>query len=284
MRKRKQKLNKGITLIALVITIIVLLILAGITIMSLTGENGVLKKADNSAEENRKQTATEKMNLKITNIQIETYGKKQKMPSLQELADELCEDEADEIDYVFTKSQKKQASLDKIQVKDEDTSIFTKLREYPYEFEINRNLQLASIDGIKVATNDENITVTKSEWEEVKNTINELKAELEEAKTIGVDFDSSNWSSGKVECTYSKHSCTVKVYELTKKTSATQWVKVATLPEELRNASSIFHAVPIQRGAGVTVQDRIIVDGNQVYIETMGGTGITFWGGITFTY
>ena len=37
--------QKGITLIALVITIIVLLILAGISIATLTGENGILKKA-----------------------------------------------------------------------------------------------------------------------------------------------------------------------------------------------------------------------------------------------
>ena len=37
--------NKGITLIALVITIIVLLILAGVTIATLTGENGIITKA-----------------------------------------------------------------------------------------------------------------------------------------------------------------------------------------------------------------------------------------------
>ncbi len=40
--------NKGITLIALVITIILLLILAGITIAMLTGENGILRKSNNS--------------------------------------------------------------------------------------------------------------------------------------------------------------------------------------------------------------------------------------------
>ena len=37
--------NKGITLIALVVTIIVLLILAGISITMLTGQNGILKRA-----------------------------------------------------------------------------------------------------------------------------------------------------------------------------------------------------------------------------------------------
>ncbi len=40
-----EKNEKGITLIALVITIIILLILAGITIATLTGENGILSKA-----------------------------------------------------------------------------------------------------------------------------------------------------------------------------------------------------------------------------------------------
>ena len=44
--KTKVKNVKGITLIALVITIIVLLILAGVTIATLTGDNGILTKAN----------------------------------------------------------------------------------------------------------------------------------------------------------------------------------------------------------------------------------------------
>ena len=43
--KEKIEINKGITLIALIITIIVLLILAGISIATLTGDNGILSKA-----------------------------------------------------------------------------------------------------------------------------------------------------------------------------------------------------------------------------------------------
>ena len=42
--------NKGITLIALVITIIVLLILAGVSIALLTGDNGVLNRATTSQD------------------------------------------------------------------------------------------------------------------------------------------------------------------------------------------------------------------------------------------
>ena len=37
---------RGITLIALIITILVLLILAGVSIAMLTGENGILNKAN----------------------------------------------------------------------------------------------------------------------------------------------------------------------------------------------------------------------------------------------
>ena len=47
LEKKKQK---GITLIALVITIIVLLILAGVSISMLTGENGILNQASKAAE------------------------------------------------------------------------------------------------------------------------------------------------------------------------------------------------------------------------------------------
>ena len=42
--------NKGITLIALVITIIVLLILAGVSLSMISGENGILSKAQQAKE------------------------------------------------------------------------------------------------------------------------------------------------------------------------------------------------------------------------------------------
>ncbi len=45
--------ERGITLIALIITIIILLILAGISIATLTGENGILKKASSAGEQTK---------------------------------------------------------------------------------------------------------------------------------------------------------------------------------------------------------------------------------------
>ena len=60
-----RKNAKGITLIALVITIIVLLILAGVSIAMLTGQNGILTQAQNAKTTNENKSAEEKVKLAI---------------------------------------------------------------------------------------------------------------------------------------------------------------------------------------------------------------------------
>ena len=65
------KNNKGITLIALVVTIIVLLILAGISIAMLTGENGILGNASNAKSNNAYQGAVEQMKLAYMAVRTE---------------------------------------------------------------------------------------------------------------------------------------------------------------------------------------------------------------------
>ena len=62
------KKNKGITLIALVITIIVLLILAGVTIASLSGDNGILKRTLESKEQTKKAAAEESIKIGLTEV------------------------------------------------------------------------------------------------------------------------------------------------------------------------------------------------------------------------
>ena len=58
------KRNNGITLIALVITIIVLLILAGVAIAMLSGENGILKRATEAKRQTEQSQKDESGNLK----------------------------------------------------------------------------------------------------------------------------------------------------------------------------------------------------------------------------
>ena len=60
-----RKNANGITLIALVITIIVLLILAGVSIAMLTGQNGILTQAQNAKTTNENKSAEEKVKLAI---------------------------------------------------------------------------------------------------------------------------------------------------------------------------------------------------------------------------
>ena len=71
--KHKSK-NKGITLIALVITIIVLLILAGVTIATLTGDNGILTRAQEAKNKTEEASDIEKIRLAISEAQIGDSG------------------------------------------------------------------------------------------------------------------------------------------------------------------------------------------------------------------
>ena len=59
----KLKKENGITLIALVVTIIVLLILAGVSISMLTGENGILKRAREAAEKTEQADRDERAKI-----------------------------------------------------------------------------------------------------------------------------------------------------------------------------------------------------------------------------
>ena len=72
--KENQKQTKGITLIALVITIIVLLILAGITIAALSGDNGILTQASRAKEKTEETQEKEGVELAVTTARIGENG------------------------------------------------------------------------------------------------------------------------------------------------------------------------------------------------------------------
>ena len=100
--KELRKNQKGITLIALVVTIVVLLILAGVSIAMLGGENGLITRAQEAAEETRGASVEEERDLWKANQYLDDYASGSS-ESLQELIDRLVEqgllteDEKDEI-------------------------------------------------------------------------------------------------------------------------------------------------------------------------------------------
>ena len=74
MLKNKSRNIKGITLIALVITIIVLLILAGITINMITSQDGILSKTILAKGKMNEAEIEEKIKLAVTKAQINENG------------------------------------------------------------------------------------------------------------------------------------------------------------------------------------------------------------------
>ena len=72
--KEVNKSAKGITLIALVITIIVLLILAAVSIATLTGENGILTRANESKTETEKGEEEEAIRLAYNGVMADNLG------------------------------------------------------------------------------------------------------------------------------------------------------------------------------------------------------------------
>lgn len=93
------KKENGITLIALVITIIVLLILAGVSIAMLTGDNGILNKATTASEKTLAAEAEEAIKLAV-NVVL-----------------------ADKLDPSVTATEKKAISLANIQAANNDSNV-----------------------------------------------------------------------------------------------------------------------------------------------------------------
>lgn len=70
------KENKGVTLVALVITIIVLLILAGVSIAMVAGDNGVLNQAVNASVKTIGATAKQDVETALTSVQTDFMAQK----------------------------------------------------------------------------------------------------------------------------------------------------------------------------------------------------------------
>lgn len=121
-----RKENEGITLIALVITIIVLLILAGITIATLTGDNGILTKTNEAKEQT--EIGKEKEIVKLATTAVIATNNAIDKDSLQS---ELNKTAGDKKAEVYNYNQKLQV-------------YFTDSKRY-YEIDGNSNVELINV-------------------------------------------------------------------------------------------------------------------------------------------
>lgn len=96
--KLKLKQEKGITLIALVITIIILLILAGVSIAMLTGDNGILNQAQTAKEKTERAGVIERVQTEIVSKQVENGKSTLSKTELKQILDSYFDGVPDNYD------------------------------------------------------------------------------------------------------------------------------------------------------------------------------------------
>ena len=136
--KRNIRQSKGITLIALVITIIVLLILAGVVIAMLTGENGLLNRAASTNEQKEKSQAIEEARLAMFTAITDKKGEKLTSNEikgiLEDFFNDVPSDITDQTQVITTKTNGYSVKLSEVL---DGVEIETAVSEYEVTFAID---------------------------------------------------------------------------------------------------------------------------------------------------
>lgn len=93
------KRQKGITLIALVITIVVMLILAGVTLSTVVGNNGILNRAKVALKKTKASTVQEAVEMATASAQIQFLTEKNEKTFYEFLTYDLFERELENVGY-----------------------------------------------------------------------------------------------------------------------------------------------------------------------------------------
>ena len=114
MKKTKLRQNSGITLIALVLTIVVLLILAGVSISAVFGKNGIIDKSNEAKYLTKLREYEEKITLIVASEKTlkVTENKEEKLIKL--VYNKL--DEQEWVGMLFVKEQDDELEDDEIKV------------------------------------------------------------------------------------------------------------------------------------------------------------------------
>ena len=224
----KKKNERGITLIVLVITIIVTLILAGVTISGLNGENGIITKSKETKIKAEKSRTIEKINLVILTVMTEGDG---------------------DID---TGKLREELEKEGLTVKTEGNNLPWDVSDGKYIYRINEDYTVEEVEGINLSKKEiklasgenETITATLTEgttgkitWESSAPDI----VKVENGKITAVGESGTATITAKVEGTEYQATCTVKIIQKITTITAgniemnigdTQKINVTTTPTE----------------------------------------------------
>lgn len=166
------KKNKGITLMALIVTIIILLILAGISIISLNGNNGLITKSKQAKEKYSISQAKEKLTTKLMQLQTEMIndeGRNAKLDDINKLID----------------SNSKYYDKEIEDVKDKEENKLVKMSGYYFEVDSKLNI-LGNIDDSELSVTETTYKVNSINGNIMNVTIN-IKNKIGIQKVIKPD-------------------------------------------------------------------------------------------------
>ena len=224
----KKKNERGITLIVLVITIIVTLILAGVTISGLNGENGIITKSKEAKIKTEKSKTIEKINLAILTAMTKGDG---------------------DIDNATLREELEKEGLT---VKTEGNNLPWDVSDGKYIYRINEDYTVEEVEGINLSKKEiklasgenETIIATLTEgttgkitWESSAPDI----VKVENGKITALGESGTATITAKVEGTEYQATCTVKIIQKITTITAgniemnigdTQKINVTTTPSE----------------------------------------------------
>ena len=196
----KKKNERGITLIVLVITIIVTLILAGVTINALSGENGIITKSKEAKIKTEKSRTIEKINLAILTAMTKGDG---------------------DID---TGKLREELEKEGLTVKTEGDNLPWDVADDKYIYRINEDYTVEEVQGISLSKKEiklvsgESETITATLTEGVTGTITWESADknvatVENGKITVVGTTGSTTITAKVEGTDYEATCKVSIIQ-----------------------------------------------------------------------
>ena len=106
MMKFANKKETAITLIALIITIIVLLILAGVVLNTVLGDEGIIRKSQIATQKTNYKSAKEIVQMKLLEIQAECVDEN-KDYTVKVIAEKMKDDEEILVEMYYTKETAK---------------------------------------------------------------------------------------------------------------------------------------------------------------------------------
>ena len=182
----RYKNEKGITLVALIVTIIVLIILAAVTLRTLTGEHGILGNAKTAAVKTEYESAKELVKLELSYIQTKCIRLNKKY-NLVEIAQGMKESEDITIEKYYNDdiaSIKDGVTENLISLK----AIVVSVNEYPrYKFLIEEPGKITKVLSGEIKDTTE-ITDFK-EIEEFEKEIMDQTNEVEKGEETGGNTD-----------------------------------------------------------------------------------------------